>query len=106
METAQEDELTWRVNQPPAGWPTFPSGHSLAKSTQKRTTAEALAFANDIEARWEQSKSSGIPTKRPSPEEIKEACRALLTIDPADKEYPRAWAAFVRLRKIDRDAAA
>jgi hypothetical protein len=106
VKAAQGDELTWRVDQPPAAWPTFPSGHSLVKSTQKRTTAEALAFAKDVEARWEQSKSSGTPTKRPSPEEIKEACRALLTIDPTDKDYPLAWAAFVRLRKIDRDAAA
>ncbi|MCK1709469.1 MULTISPECIES: hypothetical protein [unclassified Bradyrhizobium] len=106
VEAPQRDELTWRVDQPPAAWPTFPSGHALAKSTQKRTSAEALAFARDIEARWEEAKSSGIPTKRPSPEEIKEACRALLAIDPTDKEYPRAWAAFVRLRKIDRDAAA
>lgn len=106
VEATRKDELTWRVDQPPAAWPTFPPGHSLAKSTQKRTTAEALAFAKDIEARWEQSKSAEGPTRRPSPEEIKEACRALLTIDPTDKEYPRAWAAFVRLRKIDRDAAA
>lgn len=106
VEATRESELTWRADQPPAAWPAFPSGHSVTKSTPKRTTAEALAFAKDIEARWEQSKSSGIPTKRPSPEEIKEACRALLTIDPADKEYPRAWAAFVRLRKIDREMAA
>ncbi|TYO62955.1 hypothetical protein FXV83_30060 [Bradyrhizobium hipponense] len=105
-EASQGDELTWRVDQPPATWPTFPPGHALAKSTQMRTSAEALAFARDIEARWEEAKSSGVPTKRPSPEEIKEACRALLAIDPTDKEYPRAWAAFVRLRKIDRDAAA
>ncbi len=100
------DEQTWPIDQPPAAWPTFPSGHALAKPTQKRTSAEAMAFAKDVEARWEEAKSSGIPTRRPSPEEIKEACRALLAIDPKDKEYPRAWAAFVRLRKIDRDAAA
>ncbi|MCK1314372.1 hypothetical protein [Bradyrhizobium sp. 23] len=105
VEARQADELTWRVDQPPAAWPSFPSDHPLAKSAQKRTSAEALAFATDIEARWEKAKSSGVPAKRPSPEEIKEACRALLTIDPADKDYPRAWAAFVRLRKIDRDAA-
>lgn len=105
-ETTRGDELTWRADQPPAAWPTFPSGDALAKPAQKRTAAEALAFAKEIEVRWEQSKSSGTPTKRPSPEEIKEACRALLTIDPADKQYPQAWAAFVRLRKIDREATA
>lgn len=100
------DEQTWPIDQPPAAWPTFPSGHALAKPTQKRTSAEAMAFAKNVEARWEEAKSSGIPTRRPSPEEIKEACRALLAIDPKDNEYPRAWAAFVRLRKIDRDTAA
>ncbi|WP_354254185.1 hypothetical protein [Bradyrhizobium sp. F1.13.3] len=105
VEGRQADELTWRVDQPPAAWPTFPSDHPLAKLVQKRTGAEALAFAKDIEARWEEAKSSGVPARRPSTEEIKEACRALLAIDPTDKDYPRAWAAFVRLRKIDRDAA-
>jgi hypothetical protein len=106
VEAALGDEQTWRVDQPPGAWPTFPSGHALAKPTQKRTSAEALALAKDVEARWEEAKSSLIPSKRPSPEEIKEACRALLAIGPRDKEYPRAWAAFVRLRKIDREAAA
>ena len=105
VEARQADELTWRVDHPPAAWPNFPSDHPLAKSAQKRTSAEALAFAKDVEARWEKAKSSGVPAKRPSPEEIKEACRALLAIDPTDNDYPQAWAAFVRLRKIDRDAA-
>jgi hypothetical protein len=105
VEARRADELTWRVDQPPAAWPNFPSDHALAKSAQKRTSAEALAFAKDVEHRWEEANSSGVPAKRPSPEEIKEACRALLAIDPTDKDYPRAWAAFVRLRKIDRDAA-
>ncbi|MFB6449729.1 hypothetical protein ACFDR1_19090 [Bradyrhizobium sp. 1AS5L] len=42
-------------------------------------------------------------TKRLSPEEIKQARCVLLAIDPADKDYPQAWAAFVRLRNIDRE---
>jgi hypothetical protein len=106
VEATRESELTWRADHPPAAWPTFPSGHPLAKSTQKRTAAEAFAFANGIEARWEWSKSSGASMKPPSSDEIKEACRVLLAIDPASREYPEAWAAFVRLRKIDREIAA
>jgi hypothetical protein len=43
---------------------------------------------------------------RPSAEDIDEACRALLSIDPKDTEYPKAWAAFTRLQKISRDIAA
>jgi len=40
-----------------------------------------------------------------SSDEIRTARCALLSIDPADKDYPQAWAAFVRLRNIDRDLA-
>lgn len=42
---------------------------------------------------------------RPSPDEIKEACRALLMIDPKASEYQQAWAAFSQLRKMDSDIA-
>jgi hypothetical protein len=97
-------ESEWRSEQPPAAWPTFPSDHPLARPAQKRTTAQAMALAKDIEDRWEQS-NSGASNSRPSSDEIKEACRALLAIDPKDEAYPKAWAAFVRLRKIDRDRA-
>lgn len=98
-----EDESNWHSDQPPAAWPTFPPSHPLAKQTEKRTAAQALALAKDVEERWKQSKSSGNPTLRPSPDEVNEACRALLTIDPRDKDYPKAWAAFVRLRRIGRE---
>ena len=30
--------------------------------------------------------------------------RALLAINPKDEAYPKAWAAFMRLRNMDRDA--
>jgi hypothetical protein len=46
-------ESEWRNEQPPATWPIFPSDHPLAKSAQKRTTAQALA--KDLEDRWDQS---------------------------------------------------
>jgi len=103
VQASLEDESNWHSDQPPAAWPTFPPGHPLAKPTDKRTAAQALALAKHVEERWEQSKSSGQATLRPSPDEVNEACRALLTIDPRDKDYPKAWAAFVRLRRIGRE---
>jgi len=101
FKAALRPESEWRSDQPPAAWPTFPSDHPLAKPAQKRTTEQAMAFAKDVEDRWERS-NSGAANSRPSPDEIKEACRALLAIDPKDDAYPKAWAAFVRLRRIDR----
>ncbi len=96
------NESEWRSDRPPAAWPSFPFDLPLAKWAPKRSTGLAFALAKDIEDRWEQSRS-GNANGRPSPDEIREACRALLTIDPKDSEFPKAWAAFVRLRKIDRD---
>ena len=98
-----EDESSWHSDQPPAAWPTFPPGHPLARQTEKRTAAQALALAEHVEDRWKQSKSSGKAAQRPSSDEVNEACRALLTIDPGDRDYPKAWAAFVRLRRIGRE---
>jgi hypothetical protein len=106
VEVSLGNELAWRADRPPAVWPAFPSGHALASPTRKRTAALALALATDVEERWEQSKSRRDSGARPSSEEVREACRALLTIDPKAKDYPKAWAAFVRLRKIDREMAA
>jgi hypothetical protein len=94
------NESEWREDRPPDAWPTFPADHPLALSAQKRTIAQALALARDVGERWEQSKTGNLQI-RPSSEEIQEACRALLAIDPKNEEFPKAWAAFVRLRKID-----
>jgi hypothetical protein len=96
------NESEWRSDRPPAAWPSFPFDHPLAKWAQKRTAGLALALAKDVEDRWEQSRH-GDTKGRPSADEIQEACRALLTINPQDREFPTAWAAFVRLRKIERD---
>ncbi len=93
----------WRSDRPPAAWPAFSPEHALGRPAAIRTPAQAIALAKDVEDRWEESKS-GNPRVRPSSEEIREACRALLAIDPKDDQFPKAWAAFVRLHKIDRDA--
>lgn len=106
VEARPDDEAQWRADRPPAAWPAFPPGHALAKITRKRSAAQALAFARDVEDRWERSKSRKDSRARPSPDDVREACRALLTVDPRDKDYPKAWAAFVRLRKIDREMTA
>jgi hypothetical protein len=65
-----------------------------------------LKLADDIEDRWKQAEASANVSMRPSAEDIDEACRALLAIDPKDADYPRAWAVFTRLQKIRRDVAA
>lgn len=98
-----ENESEWRSDRPPAAWPVFPPDHPLGRPAANRTPALAFALAKDVEDRWEESKSGNMKT-RPSSEEIREACRALLAIDPKNDQFPKAWAAFVRLRKINRGA--
>ncbi|MBW8857498.1 MAG: hypothetical protein JF604_24930, partial [Bradyrhizobium sp.] len=102
---AKENESEWRADRPPAAWPTFPPDHALARSTRKRTTSEALALAKDVEDRLKRAGASADLSTRPSQDDINEACRALLTIDSKDAEYPKAWAAFARLQKMSREIA-
>jgi hypothetical protein len=96
-------ENEWRAERPPAAWPLFPADHPLSKPAAPRSPARSLAVANDVEARWIQFRA-GATKQRPSAEEMRQALRALLAIDPKDETYPQAWAVFVRLRKIERDA--
>jgi hypothetical protein len=96
-------EDTWRADRPPSAWPEFPASHPLSKPATQRTPAEALALAKDAETRWIKFKS-GETRKRPSSDLIQEALRALLAIDEKDETFPQAWAAFVRLRRIEREA--
>jgi hypothetical protein len=100
---AADNASEWRGDKPPATWPTVRLDHPPAKPAAVRTPAQAIAFAKDVEDRWEESKA-GNTKIRPSPEEIKEACRVLLAINPKDNQFPEAWAAFVRLYKIDHGA--
>jgi hypothetical protein len=102
-QAAPDEESKWRGDRPPVAWPMFPRNHPLGRPTVNRTAAEAIALTKGVEDRWEQSKSLNAKV-RPSSEEIKEAYRALLAIDRKNDEFPQAWAAFVRLRKIDREA--
>jgi hypothetical protein len=99
---APDQASEWRSDQPPAAWPTFRSDHPPARPAGIRTPAQAVALAKDVEDRWEESKA-GNSKVRPSSEEIEEACRALLAINPKDKQFPEAWATFVRLYKIGHD---
>lgn len=98
-----DTEKDWRADRPPSAWPVFPADHSLAKPAAKRSPAEALALAKDVEANWAGFRLGETKT-RPSFDTIQDALRALLGIDPKHEMFPEAWAAFVRLRKIERDA--
>jgi hypothetical protein len=99
---APDNTREWRSDQPPAAWPTFRPDHAPARPAAIRTPAEAIALAKDVEDRWEESKA-GNTKVRPSSDEIKEACRALLAISPKDNRFLEAWGVFVRLYKIDHD---
>jgi hypothetical protein len=105
FKVAIDNQGEWRSDRPPAAWPVFPPDHPLSPPTQKGTTAQALAQAAEVEERWAQFKA-GNSKARPSPDDIRRALRGLLAIDPKDEGFPRAWGAFVRLRKIERDGAA
>ncbi|MGP9810365.1 hypothetical protein ACTZWT_02510 [Rhodopseudomonas sp. NSM] len=89
------------VDQPPAAWPIFPPDHPLSKPPRTRAPSEALSLAKDVAQRWEQSEALRDPALQPAPDEIEEACRALLAIDPKGANYASAWAFFVRLRQLD-----
>jgi hypothetical protein len=105
FKAALDSEGDWRGDRPPAAWPVFPREHPLSKPVKKRTTVQAITLAAGVEERWAQFKA-GNSTARPSPDDIREALRGLLAIDPKDEGFPQAWAAFVRLRKIERDLGA
>jgi hypothetical protein len=100
-----KNETEWRGDHPPAAWPTFPADDPLAKPAHKRTPEQAIALASNVEARWNSFKA-GRSKSRPRTGEIEEALRALLTIEPGSKHFPKAWALFVGLRQIDREAVA
>jgi hypothetical protein len=103
FKTTPDNESDWRSDRPPAAWPVFPPGHALAKPGGKRGNLEAIAAAKDIENRWAQSKA-GNARARPSSTEINDVLRSLMLIEPKADEFTQAWAAFVRLKKIDREA--
>lgn len=101
----QDNEKEWLSDRPPAAWPMFPPDHPLAKTGRKRPHAEAIAAAKDVEDRLTRS-AMAHPATRPSSSEIHEALRSLLLVDPKSEGFPQAWAAFVRLRKAQREAGA
>lgn len=100
-----DNEGEWRADRPPQAWPLFPADHVLALPGLKRTNADAIAAARDVEERWTQFKS-GASRKRPSITEIRDAQRTLLAVDATSADFPAAWALFVRLRKVEREAVA
>jgi hypothetical protein len=99
------NETEWRQDKLPEAWPAYPPEHELSKPAPKLGNAEALALAKDVEQRWTRYKA-GTEKLRPSVEDIRAAERALMTIDARGPDFPAAWAAFVRLRAMEREAAA
>lgn len=97
------DETEWRQDKPPAEWPAFPPDHKLSRPGPKLSNADALALARDVEQRWALHKADAAKT-RPSVDDIRNAERALLTIDATGPDFRAAWAAFVRLRAVEREA--
>lgn len=104
LKAGMVDEAQWRADAPPPAWPIFPPEHALSKSAPGGSPAGALALARDVEERWDQYKSGKTKT-RPSLQNVRDAQRALLTIDAKAPEFRPAWAAFVRLRALEREAA-
>ncbi|CAN5412179.1 hypothetical protein BH11PSE4_BH11PSE4_25110 [soil metagenome] len=100
-EAHRDNERDWRGDRPPAAWPVFTADDPLAKPASKRSNADTMALAVEVEQRWSKVEA-GRSKAKPSRTETREALRALLAIDPASKEFPQAWSLFVRLRKIDR----
>jgi len=100
-----KNEREWRDDRPPAAWPKFPSDDPLARPARKLTPQQAIALASDVEARWNSFKA-GRSAQHPRSSQIEEALRALLSIEPRSVPFPKAWALFVRLRQIDREAVA
>lgn len=97
-------EADWQAGKPPSAWPVFLPDDELSKPAPKRSNAESLALAKAVEERWAQYKSGHAP--RPSLQEIRDAKRALLAIDANGPDFRDAWAAFVRLRAIEREVTA
>jgi hypothetical protein len=99
------DEGEWRGDQPPKSWPRFSPDDPLSKPEAAFADSDALEFGSDIERRWKRFEN-GQSSSRPSVTEVEEALRALMKIKEQSPDYPRAWASFVRLRKIRRDSIA
>jgi hypothetical protein len=105
VSAGSNSERASRGEPPPRAWPTFAPDDPLAKPARPRTNAEAIALASDVEQRWSNAEA-GQSTSKPSTAEVQEALRALLAIDPASQEFPKAWVLFGRLRQIDRETTA
>jgi hypothetical protein len=98
-------EAEWQQSKPPAAWPAFPPGHELTKPGPGLGNADALRLAKEVEQRWAQHKADPAK-KRPSLDDIRNAERALLAVDAKGPDFRTAWAAFVRLRAVEREATA
>jgi hypothetical protein len=89
----------WHGDRPPREWPTFSPDDPLSiRYAANISDRQAIDLAMDIEDRW----NSG---QRPSASEILNAQRALLMISDQNPRFPVAWASFVKLQQMRREAA-
>jgi hypothetical protein len=101
--SAPSRDHEWDAARPPREWPKF-SVAPGEPALPRRTPAQTLSYARSIQARWEEFKSGR--SKRPVlMKESSAAIRSLVAIQPDAPQYREAWAAFLRLRKINQEIA-
>ena len=101
--SAPSRDHEWDAARPPREWPKFAVAPD-EPTLPRRTPAQTLAYARSVEARWKEFKSGR--SKRPVlMKESSAAIRSLMAIKPDVPQYREAWAAFLRLHKIDREIA-
>jgi hypothetical protein len=94
------DAPNWIENKPPARWPSFTKIPGKPRPVVK--PGKALEMVAHVEQRWRDFKG-GHAKEHPTIRETGAAMDALLTIDPSSPSFAAAWAAFVRLSKIDAE---
>ena len=100
---ASPREAKWDEANPPPDWPKFTVIPGKPKP-KPRSPDQALSTALNIEKRWADYRSG--KTKKPvTLVENGNAIEGLVMIKSTLPQYPQAWAAFVRLRKLDREIA-
>jgi hypothetical protein len=98
---ASPREAKWDEANPPPDWPKFTVIPGKPKP-KPRSPDQALSTALNIEKRWADYRSG--KTKKPvTLVENGNAIEGLVMIKSTSPQYPQAWAAFVRLRKLDRE---
>jgi hypothetical protein len=95
------NEAEWQPDRPPEGWPRFTKLPD-EKPLPVKTARQKVEMAKSVNDRWDAFKA-GRSKIYPTSDESGTAVKQILTVDAKAPEFPAAWAAFVRLRQVDRD---